>query len=58
MSDLQMADEVAAVFIMANAFTEHSKEVTDEISSYKNVFITTNEMGLGFAEVIYTLLGF
>lgn len=56
--DVTMADEVAALFLVQNALTEHSPEVACSIENYNNVFITTNKMGNGFAEIIYTLLGF
>lgn len=56
--DLPMASEVAALFLVANAITKHSPQVIEQIESYNNVFITTNKMGLGFAEIVYSLLGF
>jgi hydroxymethylpyrimidine pyrophosphatase-like HAD family hydrolase len=56
--DVTMADEVSALFLVQNAITEHSPEVACAIENYKNVFITTNKMGNGFAEIVYALLGF
>lgn len=58
LSDITMADDVAALFIVSNALTEHSPEMAEKIKSYQNVFITSGQMGIGFAEIIYSLLGF
>lgn len=55
LSDLVLAPEVQALFIVKNALKEDSS-LPKEIPNYKNVFITEKELGLGFAEVIKFLL--
>jgi hypothetical protein len=54
-SDLTLANEVGAFFLVKNALFQDS-EIEEKISQFNNVFITDEEMGLGFAEVINFLV--
>ncbi|MBE0448609.1 MAG: hypothetical protein IBX64_11020 [Actinobacteria bacterium] len=55
-SDLELAPEVGALFLVRNAITE-SPGILDKMRNYPNVFITHESMGLGWAEVINYLIG-
>ncbi|MDI6891988.1 MAG: HAD hydrolase family protein [Actinomycetota bacterium] len=50
-ADLALAPEVGALFLVRNALNGNTG-LAEEIVKYKNVFVTEEEMGLGFAEVI------
>ncbi len=54
-SDLEIAGEVGALFLVRNAVTE-SPEILDMIKDYPNVFITKESMGLGWAEAVGFLI--
>ncbi len=55
-SDLRLASKVSALFLVANAFSEHSDELYEEMQETENVFITPLSMNLGFAQVAFELL--
>ncbi len=55
-SDLELADEVALLFLVSNALTEDS-ELSDIASKKENVVVTDRAMGLGWAEAIGYLTG-
>jgi hypothetical protein len=55
-SDLELAPEVGALFLVRNALTDYSK-LAEKIKAYSNVFVTRELMGLGWAEVINMILG-
>ncbi|HAW60534.1 MAG TPA: hypothetical protein DCW86_03610 [Actinobacteria bacterium] len=50
-ADLVLAPEVGALFLVRNALNGNAG-LAEEITKYENVFVTEEEMGLGFAEVI------
>ncbi len=50
-SDLDLAKEVGAFFLVKNAIIQDS-QIEKKVEQFDNVFITSEEMGLGFAEVI------
>lgn len=56
LSDVSLADEVAALFLVSNAFTKHSRHVYDGIKLTNNVFVAPLAMNLGFAQVAFELL--
>jgi len=51
LSDLILAPEVTAMFVVRNGLQEDSN-LAPAILNYENVFVTEGEMGLGFAEMI------
>lgn len=55
-SDLSIAKEVSALFLVANAFTKHTDEIYDGLRLSGNVFVTPLQMNLGFAQVAFELL--
>jgi hypothetical protein len=50
-SDLQIASEVGAFFLLKNGIEAHP-ELREEVVKRENVFVTQKKMGEGFAEVI------
>jgi hydroxymethylpyrimidine pyrophosphatase-like HAD family hydrolase len=54
-SDLALANEVGAFFLVKNALFQDS-EIEEKIKQFDNVFITDEEVGLGFAEVVDLLI--
>jgi len=56
LSDLGLADEVSALFLVSNAFTKHSQQVYDGVKLAGNVYVTPLAMNLGFAQVAFELL--
>ncbi len=54
-SDIALAPEVGAFFLVRNALNGNDG-IDKEILKYENVFITENEMGLGFAEMVEFLV--
>lgn len=55
-ADLPFADAVGAFFIVRNGL-DSNPHLAEEIDSRENVFVTEESMGLGWAEVVETLLG-
>lgn len=49
-ADLQLANSVGALFLVRNALRD-SVNLLENIHNFNNVFITSQEMGLGWAEV-------
>ncbi|RJQ31755.1 MAG: HAD family phosphatase [Actinobacteria bacterium] len=58
LSDLPLAREVGALFLVKNAISKFTKGIKEEILKYDNVFVTEAEMNIGFSEVIFSLLGY
>jgi hypothetical protein len=56
-SDLSIADEVGAFFLVRNGLAEN-EALAQAILEKPNVWVTQKSMGLGFAEVIRALLGY
>ena len=54
-SDLEIADQVGALFLVKNALTKDSG-IEQQAERFDNVFITSEEMGLGFAQGIKFLI--
>lgn len=54
-SDLVLANEVGAFFLVKNALLKDST-IDKEIERFDNVYITNEQMGLGFAQVIDFML--
>lgn len=54
-SDLELADKVSALFLVKNSVVNDSN-IRQALEQLDNVFLTGNEMGLGFAEVLDFLL--
>jgi phosphoglycolate phosphatase len=54
-SDLQLAESVGALFLVKNSLTD-SPQLLKQLDTYGNVFVTQDEMGLGWAEVVRYLL--
>jgi hydroxymethylpyrimidine pyrophosphatase-like HAD family hydrolase len=50
-ADLQLASSVGALFLVRNAIHD-SPDLLEDIHCFNNVFITSYEMGLGWAEVV------
>lgn len=55
-ADVPFADATGAFFMVRNGLAKNP-HLVDEIDSRENVFVTEGEMGLGWAEVIETILG-
>jgi hypothetical protein len=55
-SDLALAPEVGALFLVKNAITKNSG-LLDAVKNYPNVFVTNHAMGAGWAEAIHYLIG-
>ncbi len=55
-ADLELAPEVGVLFLVRNAIKENP-QILERIKDYPNVFITHEEMGLGWAEAVGYLLG-
>jgi len=55
-ADLELAPEVGVLFLVRNAVLENP-EILERLGDYPNVFITHEEMGLGWAEAIRFLIG-
>ena len=55
-SDLELANKVGALFLVKNSVI-HDSSIRQALEQFDNVFLTSNEMGLGFAEVLDFLLG-
>ena len=55
-ADVAFAEEVGASFILGNGLAR-SPELEVAVAEKSNVFVTQNEMGLGWAEVIELFLG-
>lgn len=51
-SDLELAGEVGALFLVKNALSDHTTGIVEAVLSYPNVFVTEKPMGEGFAEAI------
>ncbi len=54
-SDVALSSQVGAVFIVKNALGKYS-DIGRQILSQENVFLTQDEMGIGWAEVIHFLV--
>jgi len=54
-SDIALAPNVGAFFLVRNAL-DGNDGIDKEVLKYENVFITENEMGLGFAEMVKFLV--
>lgn len=54
LSDLEIAGEVAAFFLVANALDDGA--IAEAADSYDNVFVTSRPMGLGWAETVRAIL--
>ena len=54
-SDLELANQVGAFFLVGNALSEDSK-IGAELEHFNNVFVVDGKMGLGFAEVVDFLI--
>lgn len=54
-ADLPLASEVGALFIVANGVRE-DETLAREISEHGNIFVTTEEKGLGWAEAVNLVL--
>ncbi len=50
LADLEMAEAVSAFFMVADGITEKT-QLSDQLLSYDNTYLTTKKMGLGWAEV-------
>lgn len=55
-ADLPFAHETGAFFMVRNGL-DHNPHLAGEIDELPNVFVTEERMGLGWAEVVETLLG-
>ena len=55
-ADLPFAQETGAFFMVRNGL-DHNPHLAGEIDELPNVFVTEERMGLGWAEVVETLLG-
>ena len=55
-ADLPFADETGAFFMVKNGLLKNP-HLVERIMATENVFITEEEMGLGWAETVETLLG-
>lgn len=56
LSDLSLASEVSALFLVSNAFTKNSEKIYHGIKMRDNVFVTPLAMNLGFAQASFELL--
>lgn len=53
-ADFKFADEAGVFFLLKNGLTKNS-HLAKNILESENVFVTENEMGLGWAEIVETL---
>jgi hydroxymethylpyrimidine pyrophosphatase-like HAD family hydrolase len=56
LSDLDLANEVGALFLVSNAFSKHSNQLYDSVKLANNVYIAPLAMNLGFAQVAFEVL--
>lgn len=55
-ADLELADEVGLLFLVANALTENH-DIAGKAAARENVVVTNHAMGLGWAEAVGYLTG-
>lgn len=55
-ADMPLADVTGAFFMVRNGL-ENNPHLAEQIAGAENIFVTEGEMGLGWAEVVETLLG-
>lgn len=55
LTDLDMANAVSQFFLVANG-VQNDPEIIEQLLAYKNAYLTTEKMGLGWAQVVKLLL--